>query len=79
MTAAHCVVADDANGDPISTALPITKFEVVLGRSDLSKGWQGDSGGAWVPDDTLRPYVVGITSDDFMPHLAGTTATDPAI
>jgi hypothetical protein len=41
MTAAHCVVAEDASGHPISTPLPISKFEVVLGRSDLSKTWQG--------------------------------------
>jgi secreted trypsin-like serine protease len=47
VTAAHCVVSEDAHGHPTSTPLPISKFEVVLGRSDLSKTSQG---GQWTVD-----------------------------
>jgi len=36
----------------------------------------GDSGGPWLPDDTLRPYVVGITSYNSAPQRTSPTTAD---
>jgi len=41
LTAAHCVVQDDKSGAQTTTPLPARAFAIVLGRSDLSKWWQG--------------------------------------
>jgi hypothetical protein len=41
LTAAHCVMQDDQNGNPTDTLLPKSIFEVVLGRSDLQYHWEG--------------------------------------
>ena len=53
-----------------------TAFDWCLHRAGTSEIQNGDSGGPWVPDDTLRPYVVGITSYNFAPHQAGATTID---
>ena len=71
MTAAHCVVAEDANGHPTSTPLPISKFEIVLGRSDLGKTWQG---GQWTVDQLrIDPEwnPDRLAGDVALLHLAG--------
>jgi hypothetical protein len=71
LTAAHCVVAEDANGNPTSTPLPISKFEIVLGRSDLDKTWQG---GQWTIDQLqIDPQwdPTRLTGDVALLHLSG--------
>jgi alpha-tubulin suppressor-like RCC1 family protein len=71
MTAAHCVVADDKDGNPTSNPLPLSRFEVVLGRSNLRKWWQG---GQWTVDK-LEVYPQWnpsqLTGDVALLHLSG--------
>lgn len=71
LTAAHCVMTEDKNGNPTNTRLPLSKFEVVLGRSDLSKTRQGAQ---WTVDKVAvhpgwKPSA--IVDDVALLHLKG--------
>jgi hypothetical protein len=47
-----------------------------LHRAGVSEIQNGDSGGPSVPDDTLKSYVVGITSYNSAPQRTGATTVD---
>lgn len=53
LTAAHCVVTKDSEGNPTTTTVDMGKVRVVLGRDDLGKTHQG---GQWtITDIKLSP------------------------
>ncbi|MEY2425286.1 MAG: hypothetical protein QOI61_858, partial [Actinomycetota bacterium] len=64
LTAAHCVVEHDANGNPTSTPLPKTKLRVVLGRDNQSKATS--TGAEWTVDEIqiYRDYTGGTSAWD---------------
>jgi hypothetical protein len=69
LTAAHCVVVHK-NGVPTGTPDPLSKFRVVLGRSNLSKTYQG---GQWTVDKVIvyPSYPAAGSFDLALMHLHG--------
>src|SRR5262245_39664558 len=70
LTAAHCVVTEDKKGNPTSTPIALSKFEIVLGRSDLSTS----QGGQWSVDRlAIDPHWTPghLTDDAALLHLRG--------